>query len=235
MLRKGVKLLIKKMVDYKKALVAILENTLENVNAGNTNITEEEASVIIDHLTMLNKGVATVSKAYACEHVLHITSNKFDYLVRKGIIPHGRKRLGFNELSWVLKDLDEEDLFEIMKDFHERLAGKHFNEPYAIYQVSQMYHTNNKGVKIDTPLFSIENAKKIYDRRIRPLNKDVTMWDVYVALNAQYHDNIDLYEKWFSNANDSEIEEKIIEATIANWFEDEDASSDKVWEYFRVI
>lgn len=33
----------------------------------------------------------------------------------------------------------------------------------------------------------------------------------------------------------SEIEEKIIEATIANWFEDEDASSDKVWEYFRVI
>ena len=62
MLRKGVKLLIKKMVDYKKALVAILENTLENVNAGNTNITEEEASVIIDHLTMLNKGVATVSK-----------------------------------------------------------------------------------------------------------------------------------------------------------------------------
>lgn len=80
MLRKGVKLLIKKMVDYKKALVAILENTLENVNAGNTNITEEEASVIIDHLTMLNKGVATVSKAYACEHVLHITSNKFDYL-----------------------------------------------------------------------------------------------------------------------------------------------------------
>lgn len=192
------------MVDYKKALVAILENTLENVNAGNTNITEEEASVIIDHLTMLNKGVATVSKAYACEHVLHITSNKFDYLVRKGIIPHGRKRLGFNELN-------------------------------AIYQVSQMYHTNNKGVKIDTPLFSIENAKKIYDRRIRPLNKDVTMWDVYVALNAQYHDNIDLYKKWFSNANDSEIEEKIIEATIANWFEDEDASSDKVWEYFRVI
>lgn len=169
MLRKGVKLLIKKMVDYKKALVAILENTLENVNAGNTNITEEEASVIIDHLTMLNKGAATVSKAY------------------------------------------------------------------ALYQVSQMYHTNNKGIKIDAPLFSIEATKKIYDRRIRPLNKDVTMWDVYVALNAQYHDNINLYEKWFPNATNNEIEDKIVEATISNWFEDEDASSDKVWEYFRVI
>lgn len=72
-------------------------------------------------------------------------------------------------------------------------------------------------------------------RRIRPLNKDVTIWDVYVALNAQYHDNINLYEKWFPNATNNEIEDKIIEATISNWFEDEDASSDKVWEYFRVI
>lgn len=91
------------------------------------------------------------------------------------------------------------------------------------------------GILINNTLAMLDVKDVIYDRRIRPLNKDVTMWDVYVALNAQYHDNIDLYEKWFSNANDSEIEEKIIEATIANWFEDEDASSDKVWEYFRVI
>lgn len=129
----------------------------------------------------------------------------------------------------------EESLFEIMKDFHEKLIGKHFTEPYALYQVSQMYHTNNKDIKIDAPLFSIETTKKIYDRRIRPLNKDVTMWDVYVALNAQYHDNINLYEKWFPNATNNEIEDKIVEVTISNWFEDEDASSDKVWEYFRVI
>lgn len=102
-------------------------------------------------------------------------------------------------------------------------------------KISQMYHTNNKGIKIDAPLFSIEATKKIYDRRIRPLNKDVTIWDVYVALNSQYHDNINLYEKWFPNATNNEIEDKIVEATISNWFEDEDASSDKVWEYFRVI
>ena len=37
------------------------------------------------------------------------------------------------------------------------------------------------------------------------------------------------------NAGNNEIEDKIVEATISNWFEDEDASSDKVWEYFRVI
>ena len=107
MLRNIVKLMIKKMTDYKQVLATVLEDALKNVNAGNINISEEEASVIIDYLIMLNKGVATVSKAYACEHVLHITSNKFDYLIRKGIIPHGRKRLGFNELSWNLKNLDD--------------------------------------------------------------------------------------------------------------------------------
>lgn len=67
------------------------------------------------------------------------------------------------------------------------------------------------------------------------INNTLAMRDVYVALNAQYHDNINLYEKWFPNATNNEIEDKIVEATISNWFEDEDASSDKVWEYFRVI
>lgn len=134
MLRKGVKLLIKKIVDYKKALVAILENTLENVNAGNTNITEEEASVIIDHLTMLNKGVATVSKAYACEHVLHITSNKFDYLVRKGIIPHGRKHFNYVKSSKNAiiaesnKKLELFEKFQIAAKANPNLTYKEFCE-----------------------------------------------------------------------------------------------------------
>lgn len=75
----------------------------------------------------------------------------------------------------------------------------------------------------------------LFDITVGSSLADVTIWDVYVALNAQYHDNINLYEKWFPNATNNEIEDKIIEATISNWFEDEDASSDKVWEYFRVI
>ena len=129
----------------------------------------------------------------------------------------------------------ENELWEIMKDFHEQICGKHFIEPYAVYQVSKMYHTNNKGINIETPMFSIDCAKKVYDKYVKQLNKDYTVWDVYVALNAQYHDNINLYEKWFPNLSDDEIESKIIQATIANWFEDEDARCDKVWNYFRAV
>lgn len=38
--------MIKKMTDYKQVLATVLEDALKNVNAGNTNISEEEASVI---------------------------------------------------------------------------------------------------------------------------------------------------------------------------------------------
>lgn len=130
---------------------------------------------------------------------------------------------------------NEDELWEIMKDFHEQIYGKHFIEPYAIYQVSKMYHTNSKGVSVETPMFNIDYTKKIYDKYIKALNKDITVWDVYVALNAQYHDNINLYEKWFPNLSDDEIENKIVQAAITNWFEDEDARCDKVWKYFRAI
>lgn len=57
----------------------------------------------------------------------------------------------------------------------------------------------------------------------------------YVALNAQYHDNIELYKEWFGEDNIDNIKDKIIESTIVNWFEDEDADIEKVWNYFRAI
>lgn len=63
----------------------------------------------------------------------------------------------------------------------------------------------------------------------------ITYWDVYVALNAQYHDNIELYKEWFGEDNIENIKDKIIESAIVNRFEDEDAGIEKVWNYFRAI
>ena len=103
------------------------------------------------------------------------------------------------------------------------------------YQVEQMYHTDKNGHKIHKPWFTMVEAKAIHDRKIKGINKDITVCDVYVALNAQYHDNINLYEKWFPQADEDELEAIIIESTIVDWFEDEDASSEKVWRYFRAV
>lgn len=48
-------------------------------------------------------------------------------------------------------------------------------------------------------------------------------------------DNIELYKEWFGEDNIENIKDKIIESAIVNWFEDEDAGIEKVWNYFRAI
>lgn len=114
-------------------------------------------------------------------------------------------------------------------------GGKHFDEVYATYQVDNMYHTDNKGNKITSPMFTPIDVRKLYDKKFKSINSNITFWDVYVALNAQYHDNIELYKEWFGEDNIENIKDKIIESAIVNWFEDEDAGIEKVWNYFRAI
>lgn len=89
------------------ALRAILKESLDNIDAGNTNISEEHANTIIDVLGSINKPKKRISKAFACEHILHINSNKFNYLLSKGVIPPGKHELGFHELSWSIADFDD--------------------------------------------------------------------------------------------------------------------------------
>lgn len=59
--------------------------------------------------------LVTNTKAYACEHILHCSPATFDNYVRAGIIPKEKKEIGFNELSWSLKDFDGVKLQRIHK------------------------------------------------------------------------------------------------------------------------
>jgi hypothetical protein len=57
-----------------------------------------------------------------------------------------------------------------------------------------------------------------------------TPCDIYVAINAQYHDYAELFKNWF---NDN-IDQKIIESAIVFWFKDVDyKAGNKVVEYFK--
>lgn len=76
-----------------------LQNAISNIDAGNSNLNEEEMEELVKTLSVLNKGVKRISKAYACEHILHCSTATFDNYVRAGIIPKGKKEIGFNELS----------------------------------------------------------------------------------------------------------------------------------------
>lgn len=87
--------------------------------------------------------------------------------------------------------------------------------------------------QINAEIFGIYKSQ--VDADFGLYNSNITFWDVYVAFNAQYHDNIELYKEWFGEDNIENIKDKIIESAIVNWFEDEDAGIEKVWNYFRAI
>lgn len=56
--------------------------------------------------------------------------------------------------------------------------------------------------------------------------------DVYVAINAQYHDYCELFEKWFGKGN---FDDMIFESAISFWFDDVDFGEDKLWKYFNEL
>lgn len=83
-----------------KVLRRLLVEAIENIDAGNSNLTEDEMSELIKDLTKLNRGIKRISKRYACERILHCSASTFDNYVRLGLIPKGTKEYGFKELAW---------------------------------------------------------------------------------------------------------------------------------------
>lgn len=62
------------------------------------------------------------------------------------------------------------------------------------------------------------------------IDAEIEPCDVYVAINAQYHDYAKLFEEWFGG----NIDNKVFESAITFWFKDVDFDGDKVWEYFHM-
>ena len=83
---------LREMMNVKiRLLRGLLEEAINNIDAGNSNHTEEELNAIIDDLTKLNRGIKRISKTYACEKILHCSPSTFDTYVKLGIIPPGHK------------------------------------------------------------------------------------------------------------------------------------------------
>lgn len=93
----------------------LLEEAIKNIDAGNSNHSEEELDSIIKDLTKLNRGIKRISKREACDKILHCSSSTFDNYLKLGLIPPGHKEFGFKELSWSEKDFDEATLYRIKR------------------------------------------------------------------------------------------------------------------------
>lgn len=79
---------------------------VDDIDAGNTNITEEEAIQLAATLKEYTDKTKRLSKYQACQY-LNVSRATFDNYVRAGKLPRGKHEAGFKELSWSKKDLDD--------------------------------------------------------------------------------------------------------------------------------
>lgn len=76
-------------------LKTALLHIVDNIDSGNSNLTEDECLKIIEHINELSG--EKISKYQACK-MLGISRAKFDNKVAEGIIPKGRHQQGFKEI-----------------------------------------------------------------------------------------------------------------------------------------
>ena len=89
-----------------KVIKSLLERIINDIDCGNSNITEDEAMEIIKVIKSDTDKTKRLSKYQACQK-LNVSRATFDNLVREGVIPRGEKVIGFKELFWEEKTLDE--------------------------------------------------------------------------------------------------------------------------------
>lgn len=89
-----------------KTIRDLLIKIVNNIDAGNSSITEDEAIRLIADLRELTDKEKRLSKYSACKY-LNVSRATFDNYVREGKLPKGKHDAGFKELSWAKKDLDK--------------------------------------------------------------------------------------------------------------------------------
>ena len=87
-------------------LQKLLRKIDQDIDAGNSNLTEEETLEVVEILKEYTRRDKPMSK-YQAYTYLNISRATFDNLVSEGKLPKGVKVAGFKELFWYKRDLDK--------------------------------------------------------------------------------------------------------------------------------
>lgn len=85
-------------------LRAALQQFLNDIDSGNSNITEDQQQEVINLIHRLKS--KELSRTEAANY-LGVCKNTFKNYIEKGLIPEGIKKQGFTELIWYQYDLDK--------------------------------------------------------------------------------------------------------------------------------
>lgn len=82
-----------------KLIRTLLQTCIDNIDAGNSNLTEAESLEVINMLKKFTDKDRKFSKYQACQY-LNISRATFDKYIREKRLPQGKKEQGFKELFW---------------------------------------------------------------------------------------------------------------------------------------
>ena len=103
---------------------------------------------------------------------------------------------------------------------------------YKTYDNYDRNEQRDYGKKYIGEKYDMQKAHEVCSKFKDKLEDEVEVADVYVAINAQYHDYCELFEKWFGKGN---FDDMIFESAINFWFDDVDFGEDKLWKYFNEL
>lgn len=83
-----------------------LKRIIEDIDAGNSNITEQESIELMKHLNTLTNWNNKISK-YEAMQILGVSRATFDNYVRAGKLPEGQRQVGFKEKLWIRQEIEQ--------------------------------------------------------------------------------------------------------------------------------
>lgn len=87
-----------------KLIRTLLQQIINDIDSGNSNIKEDQQLEVVDMIQKFNS--KELSKIESANYI-GVSRATFDNYITRGLIPKGKKRSGFNELSWNKQDLDK--------------------------------------------------------------------------------------------------------------------------------
>ena len=153
-----------------------------------------------------------------------------DYMRAKGCMRGSRRHKDYQweEEPYNRHDWDEYPMIHHMRNYRDNMPEGTFDEFEAKEIVSEMYHYEGDH-RHTGEHFDMHKAKEVYEKHKSTFVVKASPCDVYVAINAFYHDLSKVLKMWFG----SNVDEKVILLAITFWFKDDDYQGNKLMDYFE--
>lgn len=153
-------------------------------------------------------------------------SDMLDEVKRSGRLTDAKVLESMEEMEEMFCDLEKsnpEKFHELMRRQHCIFYGPHYGEEFARHDVAKMRSKEATGKECEGEHWGVGETSEMVKAMAVP--SSYNKWDVYVALNAFWHDV-------HAVQND---EEQIVAEAVSFFLKDMDGPEGKVWIYMEAM